>query len=339
MLLGLGLGIATWLSTVLLTWGWIKFARARQIQDQPERRRLHRSHTPRGGGIGIALNMLVIGVVIYSFTRVDNAWWFLIDTAILLFGLLGFCDDLSSMSSAKKLFLHLISVSIIFLISIFGLSLNVPSSLMIAFGYLFFVNIWNFMDGSNGMIAMQSLLMTIGFVCLSHFTSATYYYSLALAAACLGFLPFNFPVARVFLGDVGSHVLGAALAGLALLAYVENQWTLLEITCLFSALWIDAVLTFIRRGLRGFKVMQAHRSHFYQYAIRTGSSHTAICAYYAMWTISVIVLIGFSRTLPKTSQAILLISTIAVACLIHQCLRIFVLKSIRKQKISNPVSQ
>ena len=156
---------------------------------------------------------------------------------------------------------------------------------------------------------------------------------MALAVACLGFLPFNFPVARVFLGDVGSHVLGAAVVGLAVLAYDEAQWTPLEILCLTSASWIDAVLTFIRRACRGFKVTQAHRSHLYQYAIRSGNGHAAVCCFYSAWTIIVILIISYSRLLSETPQQVLLFAVIAAAGFLHQWLRLFVLKSAHSPKI------
>lgn len=103
--------------------------------------------------------------------------------------------------------------------------------------------------------------------------------------------------------------------------------------CLTSALWIDAVLTFIRRAFRGFKVTQAHRSHLYQYAIRSGSSHAAVSCYYAIWTVAAIAIIGLSRQLLEIRQQILLIAIIATACVLHQYLRLFVLKSDHSPRI------
>ena len=335
MLFGLGLAITLWLSTALITWGWIQLAQAKQIHDQPERRRLHRTFIPRAGGISIALVMLMVGSVIFSRSNYLHSVWFLIVSALLVFASLGFWDDLKPMVSGRKLLLHLLAASFVFVVCRFFIRMDFTAALLIAMAYLSFVNIWNFMDGSNGMVAMQSLLYVIGFLALGNFTYGTYYYALAIAACCLGFLPFNFPVARVFLGDVGSHVLGAAVVGLAILAWLENQWNLLEISCLFSALWIDALLTLIRRCLRGFKVTQPHRSHLYQYAIRYGVSHVAICGYYAAWTVVATVLVGVSRLLPMTSQPILLLTVIATGCALHQGLRLFVLKSSRNPKTQN----
>ncbi len=335
MPLSLGLSITLFLLTALLTWGWIKIAQIKNINDTPERRRLHQTPIPRAGGIGIALVMIATSAFIFFKSEIDS-YWALVSTAIISYSVLGFWDDLKPLHSRTKLSLHLLAALIIFLVTVFLLSSSLMASIIISVAYLLFVNIWNFMDGSNGLVSMQSLIIVIGFIMLSFFSDSTYYFALAIAVTCLGFLPFNFPVAKVFLGDIGSHVLGAAVTSLAVLAYHEGQWTLLEILCLTSALWVDAGLTFIRRAFRGFKVTQAHRSHLYQYAIRIGKSHAAVCWYYAIWTLAMITIIGFSRQLPESRQQILLVAVIATACTLHQWLRLFVLKSPRSPTIHKP---
>lgn len=332
MPLSVGLSISLFFLTALLTWCWIKIAQTKKIHDSPERRRLHQTQIPRAGGISIALVMIVTSAFIFLKSDV-SPYWPLIITAMILYGALGFLDDLNPLSSETKLLLHGLIAVVIFLIAIVLLSSSLMASIIISVAYLLFVNIWNFMDGSNGLVSMQSLIVVIGFVALSYFSVGTYYFALALAVCCLGFLPFNFPEARVFLGDVGSYVLGAAVVGLAVLAYDEAQWTPLEILCLTSALWIDAVLTFIRRAFRGFKVTQAHRSHLYQYAIRGGNGHAAVCWYYATWTVIMIFVISCSRQLTETPQQVLLLAVIVAACFLHQWLRLFVLKSIHVSKI------
>jgi len=332
MALSLGLSVTLFLLTALLTWGWIKIAQIKKIHDTPERRRLHQRSIPRAGGISIAL--LMIFTSLFILLKSDtSAYWLLVTTAIILYSVLGFWDDLKPLRSRTKLLLHVLVALVIFLTAIVILSTSLMASITIFVAYLLLVNIWNFMDGSNGLVSMQSLIVAVGFILLSFFSVSTYYFALALAVVCLGFLPFNFPVARVFLGDVGSHVLGAAVLGLAMLAYNEGQWTLLEMLCLTSAMWIDAVLTFIRRAFRGFKVTQAHRSHLYQYAIRTGKSHAAVCWYYAMWTLAMIAIIGFNRQLPEGRQQILLLAVVTIACALHQWLRLIVLKSQRSPEI------
>lgn len=338
MLLGLGFAIASLLFTALITWGWIKIALAKQIHDQPERRRLHTAFIPRAGGIGIALVMAIASLVFLKLSGDIRSLWMLIAVAIISYGVLGFWDDLQPMHARKKLFLHFLVAIGILLLALYPLVLGPKLAIVLSLAYLLFVNIWNFMDGSNGMIGVQSFLCAAGFLGLSQSNSATHHYAIILAASCLGFLPFNFPVARVFLGDVGSHVLGAAVVSLALLAYGEGQWQIIEILCLFSALWIDAILTLIRRGLRGFNIAQSHRSHLYQYAIRRGKSHMALCVYYALWTLGMILLVGFSRQFPESTQLVVLVAVLVIGCALHQAMRLFVLKSGRHPTISKSVS-
>lgn len=333
MLLSLGLGTGIWLLTALLTWGWIKFAEAKQIHDRPERRRMHEASTPRAGGIGIAIVMLASSTGLFFSVANRSTLWLLPIAAIFLFSLLGFWDDLKPIRAGRKLALHVLAATFLLLLCIFVRSMDFLTASLLALAYLSMVNIWNFMDGSNGMVGVQSLLMVIGFIALGSFSTATYNYALVLAVACLGFLPFNFPVARVFLGDVGSYVLGAAVTGLGILTFFENRMTVFEIACLLSALWIDAVLTFIRRAFRGYNVMQPHRSHLYQYAIRNGKSHAAVCGYYAMWTMTAILVIGVSRDLSEFAQRIVLMGFIVFGGALHQGFRLFVLKSARSPKI------
>jgi UDP-N-acetylmuramyl pentapeptide phosphotransferase/UDP-N-acetylglucosamine-1-phosphate transferase len=325
MLLSLGLSITIFLSTALLTWGWIKIAQKKKINDSPERRRLHASIVPRAGGIAIALVLIIASIWLFSDSGHSN-FSPVIVLSLISYGILGFWDDLRPMPARMKLFLHLLVAAIVFLAAVFLSGAATFTAFIIAMAYLLFVNIWNFMDGSNGMVGMQSICMTTGFLVFASFTPATNLYALAFAACCLGFIPFNFPVARVFLGDVGSHVLGAAIVGLGLLAYSEGQWTGLEMLSISSALWIDATLTFIRRAWRGFKVTDAHRSHLYQYAIRSGRSHAAVCCYSLIWTVCMIFIIGMSRQLPLDSQRVALLVVIALGCALHQWLRLFVLK-------------
>lgn len=326
MLLSLGLSITIFLITALLTWAWTKIAQIKNIHDQPERRRLHQALTPRAGGISIALAMIFSCLLIFQSGLYISPYGPLVFTALILYAILGFVDDVKPVRPQVKLLIHVLIAGVILLLALYLIGSSLMAATFLAVAYLLYVNTWNFMDGSNGLVGIQSLLIVAGILALSHLSNASYWYALALAASCLGFLPFNFPVPRVFLGDVGSHVLGAAIIGLALLAYDESGWTLLEILCLTSALLIDASLTLIRRAFRGFKVTQAHRSHLYQYAIRRGRSHASICMYYAAWTVFTVLLIASSRRLPETGHRILLLAVIILGCVLHQYLRLRVLK-------------
>jgi UDP-N-acetylmuramyl pentapeptide phosphotransferase/UDP-N-acetylglucosamine-1-phosphate transferase len=110
-------------------------------------------------------------------------------------------------------------------------------------------------------------------------------FAFALAGACAGFLPLNLPKARVFLGDVGSHVLGAAVFGLMLLAWRSGTIDVLQALLLGTVLLLDSGYTLLRRLLGGRKFWRAHRDHLYQYAVRRGHSHVRVCLSYAAGTV------------------------------------------------------
>ncbi|HUP91912.1 MAG TPA: hypothetical protein VM074_06655, partial [Solimonas sp.] len=106
-----------------------------------------------------------------------------------------------------------------------------------------------------------------------------------VAAACMGFLPFNLPRARVFMGDTGSHVLGATVAMLTLWALRSGDAGAGQVALLLSAFGIDAGLTLGKRIVQGRKFWRAHREHLYQMAVRKGHSHARVCLAYAAWAI------------------------------------------------------
>jgi UDP-N-acetylmuramyl pentapeptide phosphotransferase/UDP-N-acetylglucosamine-1-phosphate transferase len=149
-------------------------------------------------------------------------------------------------------------------------------------------NVWNFMDGIDGIAATQAALVAGAAALVLDGTMA--WWGWALVAATLGFLPFNFPKARVFLGDVGSGALGFALAALLMQAMIETRpfhralWLLPP-----SAFLIDASLTLAGRVLRGERWWQPHALHAYQRWARRLDSHIPVTAAYAAWTLLSIV--------------------------------------------------
>lgn len=324
--------------TLFLTIIWLLLAQRWNIYDAPEQRRLHRISTVRGGGISIAIVMLICCAYIwqneYELSIMRPAPIELVAFMLAGAACIGLVDDLFALKPSYKLLSYgLLVLSLLVGMSIVT-SLSIWLTALIAMGLVLQINVWNFMDGSNGLISIQAILITLAYLVTDNNSPIISCYAFALLACCLAFLPFNFPKARMFLGDVGSHALGAAVFGLFVMAYCDGKWGILEILVLSSALWIDAVLTFLRRYFRGFKVTQAHRSHLYQYLIRSGQTHTAVCFYYAAWAIAAALMLGLSKQLPEAGQRILLLSLLAVGCVLHQWLRLFVLKSRHSQKKS-----
>jgi UDP-N-acetylmuramyl pentapeptide phosphotransferase/UDP-N-acetylglucosamine-1-phosphate transferase len=154
-------------------------------------------------------------------------------------------------------------------------------ALVLALGWM--TNLYNFMDGSNGLAGGQALF---GFAALGWAAGDTplAWTAWACVGAASGFLIFNFDPARVFMGDAGSIVLGFLAGALGLAGWQQGLWPLWFPLLAFSPFVVDATVTLLRRGLRGEKVWQAHREHYYQRLVRMGWSHrrTALAEYALM---------------------------------------------------------
>ena len=269
-----------------LTWIWIGFARRRQIHDLPGQRRLHGQPTPRGGGIAIALVCVAAFAWLASRTPTASPELVFAALGMTLFAGIGLLDDLVPVRALAKLALQLAAAAVL----VFGISHDWPLWMLATSAFLtvvcaYFVNCWNFMDGSNGMIATQSLVICLALAVRDEAPATLRLAALATAGACVGFLPFNLPRARVFLGDVGSHVLGAAVFALLLLMWHATDIGVREMLMGCSAVLIDTGLTLLRRLLAGRKVWHAHREHLYQIAVRKGHSHGQVCFVFAAWTL------------------------------------------------------
>lgn len=275
------LGIAA-TASALLTMAWTAFARRRALLDLPGARRVHAAPTPRGGGIGIAF-LTVAGFCLLAAEGQGVDLW-LVASGIALFALLGLVDDLRPLPAPGKLVVQLAAAAVL----VAGLppSAVLPTATWIALTVAgaYAVNVFNFMDGSNGLVAMQGLVIGVALALWPDQPEPLRVAALVLAGACAGFLPFNLPRARVFLGDVGSHAIGATAFALLLWAWTAGTLGLPQCLLLLTPIVLDSGHTLLRRALGGRKVWRAHREHLYQYAVRSGHSHAAVCLAYAAWT-------------------------------------------------------
>ena len=260
---------------------WRRWALARGVLDLPgEDRRLHAAPTPRGGGIGIAAVLLAASPALGP----GLAWPFAL--GLLLTAGTGRVDDLRPLPAWAKALGQLAgALPLAWALPMLIAGGEGPLATGVALLWvLALVNAFNFMDGSHGMAATQAALAGLAGLVLAAGQGAGAWLGLMLAAACLGFLPLNLPVARVFLGDVGSHALGyAAAAGLLLAADGRAPLPVLALVPLATVL-VDTGVTLASRLLRGCKPWQAHREHLYQRAIAHGHSHLVVCAGYGAWT-------------------------------------------------------
>ena len=279
--------LAAALVAAFLTWAWIALARRWRVQDEPGARRLHAQPTPRGGGIALALGWWLALAGTLAWSAGDSVsplpWLLLVTGGFLACGLL---DDFFPLSAGVKLGLQLLVALFVFIPFLpADIRANLPLLGLICVALLYFVNAWNFMDGSNGMITLQALVIAVAVGTWPGQEAGLRLAALLLAGACAGFLPFNFPKARVFLGDSGSYLLGSAVFVLLLASCGAGVMTPVQALLLASVVLLDSALTLGRRMLRGRPFWRAHREHLYQYAVRKGHSHSRVALAYAAATL------------------------------------------------------
>ncbi|HWP88052.1 MAG TPA: glycosyltransferase family 4 protein [Burkholderiales bacterium] len=245
--------------------------------DLPNQRSLHSTPTPRLGGVGIVAGIAAAWV--YANPPFEPL---LLAALALLIGV-SLLDDLKDVGVTWRLMIHVASAVLAAFAVLRGADWWVLTIAALAIAWM--INLYNFMDGADGLAGGMG---TIGFgaygaaaLAGGDFLFAAV--NLSIAAAALGFLLFNFPPARVFMGDVGAIPLGCLAAVLDLLGWQRGAWPWWFGIVIFSPFIVDASLTLAKRSMRGAKVWQAHREHYYQRLIQSGWSHRkAACAQYAL---------------------------------------------------------
>lgn len=300
--------VASW----VLCWPVRRLGIAMKIMDKPTERSSHTTPTPRTGGIAVVLGALVAMVLVGQLNRpliVAGA----IGSAVTIISLI---DDVYSMSSLPRLLVHvLVATATVLLINLapqhLGLpyaDLHLPHWLGLALAVLFtvgFVNFFNFMDGINGLAASQGMFgaMTIGVILCMGGAENSALTSAALAGACLGYLPHNFPKAKIFMGDVGSTTIGFALAMLTLVGGARTKLDWVPYIMPLGVFIYDAGFTVIKRAVAGEKITAPHRKHHYELLTRCGWSHTAVTGLQmvlmALWCVGAIV---YARFNPDTCE-------------------------------------
>lgn len=264
--------------SVLATCWAIGYAHRQDLLDHPGERRSHQSSTPRGGGVGIVLAAL--GGCGWL-ALMDVAVWGWAGAGLTLIAVVGWWDDHRSLPIWPRLAMHVLAGGLLAM-AIYAHSGNGVMAALAIVLVPILVNVWNFMDGIDGLAASQAALCALALACVT--ASSAQGLSLVVVAACLGFLPFNAPKARIFLGDVGSGALGYLMA-LLLLASLPARapmlWPLLLLP--LTAMLVDAGMTLGWRIWRGERWWQPHVQHLYQrFARRFG--HGRVTAAYAGWT-------------------------------------------------------
>jgi UDP-N-acetylmuramyl pentapeptide phosphotransferase/UDP-N-acetylglucosamine-1-phosphate transferase len=279
--------------------------------DHPNERSLHETPTPRIGGLGIMAGVGVAAVWLAGAGLMQAAQ----PVVLAAFGLaaVSMLDDVRGLPVALRFLAHFVAA----VVCLLALGLTGWVLLAGTLAVVWMTNLYNFMDGSDGLAGGMA---AIGFGALALAAGLGDAPGLAalcaaIAAAALAFLRFNFPPARVFMGDAGSIPLGFLAATLGILGAMQHVWPWLFPLLVFSPFIVDASVTLIRRGLRGEKVWRAHRSHYYQRAVLLGATHRqlALAAYALMLTAAAL---AFALQLYLQYTAWLLILSAAIYLLI-----------------------
>jgi Fuc2NAc and GlcNAc transferase len=276
-----GLALA---ASMVLTLAVRRFALSRGLLDVPNERSSHLVPTPRGGGVAIALTALAGFALLTALHELDFALF-----AALAGGLgvaaIGFFDDRRALPAGGRLAAHLAAA--LWALAWLGVlpplrigdqlvTLGALGTILGALGIIWVLNLFNFMDGIDGLAASEATFIAWSGAALAGANSLGNGAAAAAAifgASCLGFLRWNWPPARIFMGDVGSGFAGYVIAVLALGVARQDTVGLWTWLILGGVFFVDATVTLLRRLLRGERVYEAHRSHAYQWLARRWRSH------------------------------------------------------------------
>jgi Fuc2NAc and GlcNAc transferase len=264
--------------SALCSFIFLRFGRRWGLMDAPNERSSHSVVTPRGGGIGISLSFIAVCLFLYD-------EWVLAGTVGAV-GFLGLLEDRFGFSSNLRL-LAQVAISSVAVLLIFGMPEGAMEILLDIFWIVFVVatmNMYNFMDGVDGIAGLTGVV-GFGLAAIFSFSTSgdagTAGLCIAVAFSCLGFLPFNFPRARLFMGDAGSLAIGAIFA-LIVARFSTDLNTFLCMVMFIGLFFSDSLLTVIKRWRRGERLSVAHRAHLYQVmSNELGLPHWAVSLSYA----------------------------------------------------------
>lgn len=242
----------------------------------------HTAPTPHGGGIAIALTWFAGLIYLYIYEMIEpNLFYALMMGAVI--SAVSYADDLFELSPKVRLLVQS-GVAVGGLVSLGGLEAidfgfftvenQILTNVFAFFMIVWFINLYNFLDGIDGYAGGEALFLAIAGLVLfggEHF--------IVLAVSVFGFLLWNWHRAKIFMGDVGSTLLGYTVAIFTIYYANESSQNLWIWIILFGLFWFDATLTLFRRYKNGEKLSQAHRKHAYQRLTQNGWSHSKVTIY------------------------------------------------------------
>ncbi len=266
----------------------LRSAAAKHVQDIPNERSLHRTPVPRIGGMALMLGVFAGWA---ASPDTPNVWLVVPLVALVVVSAL---DDIRGLPVRLRLLAHLMAAAAFLLGA--GFEWWMPLLLL---PVVWMTNLFNFMDGADGLAGGMALFGfgSYGAAAWMHGANDFALMNLTLCASTVGFLLFNFHPARVFMGDAGSIPLGFLAAAVGLLGWQQGLWPLWFPPLVFSPFVMDATVTLVKRIVRGERLSQAHRSHYYQRLVQMGCGHrnTALAGYLLMMACGICALWGLRQ--------------------------------------------
>ena len=252
--------VACFSASLLLVALIVQLARRYQLLAHPNARSSHLTATPTMGGIAIVLPLIGLLAI---FAWPGDLMMLRLFVAVSFLAVVGFIDDLKGLGAGVRLICQALSV----LLVLTGFDLALPAYWLAIIGFLLLwhVNLYNFMDGIDGIAAVQALVFCLGVLLLAQGIEGEWGLLLwAIPGATLCFLAWNWPPAKIFMGDVGALVLGLVLGVMVVALELSREVPFVASIILLAGFWFDASYTLCVRMLTGQPFTQAHRSHFYQ---------------------------------------------------------------------------
>ncbi len=274
------------------------------ILDKPNDRSLHVKPTPVTGGVAILLACVItLFIVDWFYLPLQNYIWIFI--SCLLIAVISFVDDCKQILISYRLLTHCISAILLlwqcdlFITILPGLDWTLPEILQISISFLFVVwmtNLYNFMDGMDGFAGGMAIFGFGTFAILGFVADQQLFMwlNLIIISTVGGFLIFNFPPAKIFMGDVGASSLGFLAASFSLWGNRDGIFSLWIALLIFSPFIVDATITLLRRLLAGEIFWLPHKSHYYQRLVQLGWGHkrTVLWEYVLMAACSISALLA-----------------------------------------------
>jgi UDP-N-acetylmuramyl pentapeptide phosphotransferase/UDP-N-acetylglucosamine-1-phosphate transferase len=282
----------------VLTFYIRQYAVRKKMMVIPNNRSLHDIPTPKGGGLAIVLSWYIGITVLFFLGVVEKTLFYALLCGVLL-AAVSLIDDIKGLRPAIRLIIHFMTALAAFYF-LNGLRPLVLPEIHFNYNYIvypltiigmvWFINLFNFMDGVDGFASVEA--MAISSVL---FIMSWNLVNILLISSVLGFLYWNWPKARIFMGDVGSTQLGFILVVIGIYYHNTFEFSILNWIMLSSPFWFDATLTLLRRWRNHEKLSEAHRKHVYQRLVQSGYSHEQVNIFLLCLNLAIILLVILYR--------------------------------------------